>query len=213
MANTEERPVLREQNIDGDFMNSRRLYHGAVPYVIGKTVLDFGCGYGHGSYFLLPYCTKVTGYDLHQEVVDQANAKFGSETLKYTSDLDSVSAVDMIVSIEAIEHLEKPDLETMLARFAAKAPSLYCTTPNGNVFHYQPQTQAERNGYHVWHYTETQLITLFRKYYSFVDVHGVLRDPVAEAPKGRFMGYAIYASNAISTPDNFMMDYKVRSER
>jgi len=215
MTTTEERPKLNQNGGDGDFMNSRRLYHGAAPYVLGKSVLDFGCGYGHGSYFLNPWALKVTGFDLHQHVVDKANELFGSATLKYTSDLATVEKepFDVVVSIEAIEHLEKPDLDEKLAWFATKAPSIYCTTPNGNVFHYQPQTPAERRGYHIWHYTETELVVLFRKHYKFVDIHGVLRDPMAEQPRGRWMGYAIFASNLISTPENFMTDYKVRGAK
>lgn len=40
-----ERPELS----GGDFMNSRRVYHGAASYVVGKSVFDFGCGLGHGT--------------------------------------------------------------------------------------------------------------------------------------------------------------------
>jgi len=214
MTTTEERPKLNQNGGDGDFINSRRLYHGAAPYIIGKSVLDFGCGYGHGSYFLHPWALKITGFDLHKPVVDKANELFGSETLRYTHDLESLTEpIDMVISIEAIEHLEKDDLDKQLAWFASKAPSIYCTTPNGNVFPYQPKTKAERRGYHIWHYTETELVVLFRKHYSFVDIHAVLRDPRADHPKGRWMGYAIYASNAISTPDNFLHDYEVRAGR
>lgn len=205
MAIEEQRPVLNSEKIDGDFINSRRLYHGAACYVAGKSVLDFGCGYGHGTYFLHPYCLKITGYDYEAGVVEKAKSLFESPTLQYTNSLDD-QVYDIVVSIEAIEHLEKDALDRQLAWFAQKAPSIYCTTPNGNVF-------PEPSKYHIWHYTETELIVLFRKHYSFVDIHGVLRDPKAEAPKGRWMGYAIYASNAIETPDNFLNDYKVRAER
>jgi 2-polyprenyl-3-methyl-5-hydroxy-6-metoxy-1,4-benzoquinol methylase len=205
--------MAERPNLSGsDFMNSRRLYHGAASYVVGKSVLDFGCGLGHGTYFLHPYTAKIVGYDLHPEVVDQAIELFGSKTLTYTADLDSVKNVDIVVSIEAIEHLEKDDLEEKLLHFSKIAPSIYASTPNGDFFRYQPRTKAERQGrYHVWHYTEEELKALFGKYYAYVWVHGVLRD--SNPAVSRFVGYAVYATNTIATPDGFMTDYKIRMER
>ena len=202
-----ERPDLS----GGDFMNSRRLYHGAASYVVGKSVLDFGCGLGHGTYLLHPYTAKITGYDLHHHVVEQATELFGSKTLSFTSDLQSVKNADIVVSIEAIEHLEKDDLEEKLLHFSKTAPSIYATTPNGDFFHYQPKTKAERRGYHVWHYTEEELKALFSRYYSYVWIHGVLRDP--NPTVSRFVGYAIYATNTITTPNGFLTDYRIRMER
>lgn len=202
-----ERPDLS----GGDFMNSRRLYHGAASYVVGKSVLDFGCGLGHGTYLLHPYTAKIVGYDLHPEVVQKATELFGSPTLSYTSNLDTVKNADIVVSIEAIEHLEKDDLEEKLLHFSQVAPSIYATTPNGDFFRYQPKTKAERRGYHIWHYTEEELKALFSRYYSYVWIHGVLRDP--NPAVSRFVGYAIYATNTIATPNGFLSDYRIRMER
>ena len=202
-----ERPDLS----GGDFTNSRRLYRGAAGYVVGKNVLDFGCGLGHGTYFLHPYTAKITGFDLHPEVVDQATELFGSPTCNFTSNLNSVKNADIVVSVEAIEHLEKPDLVEKLEHFSSIAPSIYATTPNGNFFHYQPETHAQRRGYHVWHYTEDELNDLFGRYYSYVWLHGVLRDP--NPAVARFVGYAIYATNTISVPNDFLTNYKSRMER
>lgn len=202
-----ERPDLS----GGDFMNSRRLYHGAASYCVGKSVLDFGCGLGHGTYFLHPYTSKIVGYDLHKEVVDQANELFASKTLSYTHDLESIKNVDIVVSIEAIEHLEKDELVSMISWFSQISPSIYASTPNGNYFHYQPRTQAERRGYHVWHYTEDELRDLFGQFYSYVWIHGVLRDP--NPVVNQFVGYAVYATNTISTPQGYLEDYKARAER
>lgn len=202
-----ERPSLS----GGDFMNSRRLYHGAASYVVGKSVLDFACGLGHGTYLLHPYTAKIIGFDLHHDVTEKATELFGSKTLTFTSDLTTVDNVDIVVSIEGIEHLEKDDLEEKLLHFSKIAPSIYASTPNGDFFRYQPQTKAERRGYHVWHYTEEELKALFGRYYSYVWLHGVLRDP--NPTVSRFVGYAVYATNTITTPNGFLSDYKIRMER
>lgn len=196
-----ERPDLS----GGDFMNSRRLYQGAASFVIGKSVLDFGCGLGHGTYFLHPYTAKIVGYDLHQESVDKATELFGSRTLTFTSELFSVENADIVVSIEAIEHLEKEDLVKKIEHFASIAPSIYASTPNGNFFPYRPQTKAER-GYH-----EDELRDLFGRYYSHVWLHGVLRDPNSRV--NQFVGYALYATNLIETPNHYLEDYRIRAER
>ena len=202
-----ERPELS----GGDFMNSRRLYHGAASYVVGKNVLDFGCGLGHGTYFLHPYTAKAVGFDLHQSVVDQANELFASKTLSYTADLNTIKNADIVVSVEAIEHLEKPDLVEKLEWFSSIAPSIYATTPNGNFFNYRPENMAQRRGYHVWHYNEEELKDLFGRFYSYVWLHGVLRDP--NPAVARFVGYAVYATNTIASPDNYLTDYRDRAAR
>ena len=113
----EERPVLKKE-ADGDFKNSRRLYHGAFPYIHGKSVLEFGCGYGHGAYFLHPWALKITSFDKYADVITSAKAQFGStKNIHYTSDFEEVKnrgPYDVVLSIEAIEHLEKDELDVKL---------------------------------------------------------------------------------------------------
>ena len=197
-----ERPDLT----GGDFMNSRRLYHGAASYMIGRSVLDFGCGLGHGTYFLHPYTAKIVGYDIDSAVVEEANEMFGSHGLSFVSDLSSVKGIDMIVAVESIEHLEPDDLKEKLKLFSTMSPSIYSTTPNGDIFHYQPRRPEERIGFHTWHYTEDQLRELFGLYYSYVWVHGVLFDPRIK----RHVGYAVYATNVIESPKGYLTDYTVQ---
>ena len=207
MATMRERPDLS----GGDFTNSRRLYHGAIPFVMGKSVLDFGCGLGHGSYFLHPYTLKITGFDIDPDVVKQANDLFQSPTLTYTSDLESIKSVDTVISVEAIEHLEKEDLVEKIKYFSTVAPSIYCTTPNGNFMPYRPKTKAERRGFHIWHYTEEELRAIFCQFYSCVHIYGVLRDDNPQV--NQFVGYSLFATNQVTTPAKFLFDYKARMER
>jgi len=206
-----ERPELS----GGDFTNSRRLYMGAAGYCMGKKVFDFGCGRGHGTYLIHPYTLGITGFDLHGESVREARELFGSATCKYVDDFEGVynnNTFDIVVSVEAIEHLEKEDLVTKLGQFKRMAPSIYATTPNGNFFPYQPQTKAQRRGYHVWHYTEDELKDLFGRFYEYVFIHGVLRDP--NPAVNQFVGYAIFATNRIPAPPrDYLTAYKQRTER
>ena len=179
-----ERPILSEL---GSLWTSRMRYKTIIPYCIGKSVLDFGCGIGHGSYILSHFAARVVGYD-KSSVIDEARTIFKRYNLSFTSDLANDSC-DILCAVESIEHLEKDELNKLLDRFKDKV--FVGTTPNGNYFHYQPMTVEQRRGFHVWHYTEDQLLDLFGRYYKFVLVTGCVMDPRIKV----HTGYTILASN------------------
>jgi len=76
--------------IRGDPFLSRLMmsYDKASAYAKGKTVLDYGCGYGWGSYLLSGHAQQVMGYDPDDSRVQFARATFQEKNITYLTDAD-----------------------------------------------------------------------------------------------------------------------------
>lgn len=199
---TGERPSL-DQEVEG----SRRRYKSIIPFVQGKRVLDYGCGIGLGSHMLSFFAEEVLGFDKNKEAVKEAvnnfkksNLSFYNDIFRMLSDID----IDIVAMVEVIEHIEKEDIPRVLEMFAKNIPELACTTPEGITMPYQPITIQERRGYHVWHYTISELEDLFKKYYKFTEIYGHLFDPRI----GKYTSYVVYASNKMVWAEEWIKNAK-----
>jgi SAM-dependent methyltransferase len=91
-------------------------YPNLAELVTGKSVLDFGCGYGHEAAALAKaYGCKVTGLDTNTQALTAARAKHGA-LARFVDRLDG-EQFDVVVSQNAMEHFPDPAavLDTMLA--------------------------------------------------------------------------------------------------
>ena len=207
MEYTGERPT-----VEYGLVSSRMRYKLLVPHILNKKILDFGCGVGHGSYLLSQYAKSVVGFDRCEESIAEARGRFVRPNLRFVSEGTwqqnlANSGLEVVASVECIEHLEKPHLETLLVICAKLVPSFVCTTPNGNLFSYQPKTLAERRGFHTWHYTYDELVALFGQHYSYVDVAGHAFDPALQ----KYTGFTVLATNLFAgwDEDDFVAHPKV----
>lgn len=111
---------------------------------LGKVqfILDFGCGPGYFIEHLIKVCSagKCYGLDFSRESVDQVNKKFRNNPRfgkaiyadKLPSSLEG-SSMELVVSIEVIEHLDDYQLSSMLKEiYRILKPEGYVviTTPN-----------------------------------------------------------------------------------
>jgi len=89
----------------------------------GDTVVDCACGLGYGSAVMsaMSRGARFLAFDLDPGVIDYAQANYGHDRLSYAvGDAEALAAipdasVDMVVSMETIEHV--PDWERVLAEF------------------------------------------------------------------------------------------------
>ena len=188
MIFTGERPTL-ENGVDG----SRIRYKSIIPYCLNKSVLDFGCGIGHGTYFLSSFVKDVVGYDHNQEAIEDAIRYFPRIAFSSNLKIIDFSKISIISMIEVIEHFEKHDIEVLLETFSKLHKEIVITTPNGDWFPYHPQSLQERRGFHTWHYTYIELKELFGKYFPFVEIYGNAFDESI----GKFTGYLVFANHSI----------------
>ena len=187
MNYTGERPTLSQE-----IMPSRKRYKSILPFCLNKRVYDYGCGIGHGTYFLSKFAQNVKGYDISYEAIDEAKKAFPEIPFSYIFFPEELVNFDILTIVEIIEHIEKEDVHNLLKNISQNIQTVVATTPNGDLFSYHPQSVSERRGFHIWHYTEDELNELFKKYFSFVEIYGDLRDP---ARSGTHASYTLYASN------------------
>lgn len=194
MKFTGERPTFEKSD---EVESSRLRYHSIIPFCQNKSIIDIGCGIGHGSYYLAQHTSKqVLGCDISQEAIEEALITFRLPNLTYkTLDCSHISDLfeqfEVISMIEFIEHLEYVDaiqLITSLSEF--KQTSIAFTTPNGDTFPYQPTSPDQYKGFHKWHYKLTDF-NFLKNFYKFVEIYAHLFDPIIN----KFTSYVVFASN------------------
>lgn len=87
----------------------------------GDIVLDAACGIGYGSNILAQSAKSVLSLDNSEEALEYCRTYWGAENITYdVIDLESDfqnnvnGKFDVIVSLETIEHLENPLIETCM---------------------------------------------------------------------------------------------------
>jgi 2-polyprenyl-3-methyl-5-hydroxy-6-metoxy-1,4-benzoquinol methylase len=197
---TGERPTLQE-----GILASRMRYKSILPFCLDKNIYDFGCGIGQGTFFLSKFSRTIMGYDPSKEAIAEAVQAFPGISFVSEFNLEDLKHIDRMTLLEVFEHIEKPEAEELLKTLSENVGELVVTTPNGDLFPYHPQNLVERRGYHLWHYTESELRNLFRKYFKFVEITGHLRDPLLSSA-GNFTGYVIFASNKITWKEEWLTE-------
>ena len=99
----------------------------------GKNVLDVGCGTGLFSFLCAKKGAKVLGIDYANEAIEIANKTHKLPNLTYdVLDVKNVKGkFDVIVSIGAIEHMDKPyEILKLLKKKIKKNGKIIITTPN-----------------------------------------------------------------------------------
>ena len=89
-------------------------YERAGEYAWDKNVLDYGCGYGWGSWWVAAWAREVTGYDPDRERIRFAQENFKSfkrENLSFTWNVDELEKgqYNMICLFMVISYIEEKE--------------------------------------------------------------------------------------------------------
>jgi len=155
--------ISLDNNTNSEFENylfdfHKQRYIIACEYISGKKILDIACGTGYGTDIIKKGGALVAiGIDIDISAVNEAKDKYEVESLTYfchdyndLKDVDKLeeelkeilkNKLDVVVSFETIEHLEKPDdfIKT-ISKYLKKDGLLITSVPvtpsvDANPFH------------------------------------------------------------------------------
>jgi len=138
-------------------------YKHLLPMITGK-VLDVGCGAGMfiKEYSKKDEVTSVLGVDKFSgEFPELYKVKYKEQRLPGKLPRGKF---DTIVSTEFIEHIERHELDELLAEIVKHMhkDSLFVgSTPN--------KVAPTTNPFHLYEYTLTELVSIFKQYFSEVE--------------------------------------------
>ncbi len=133
-------------------------------------VLDAACGCGYGSWLIAEEgkASAVIGIDMDAEAIDVAKEYWKREGVHFlqknilSDPVGGPTKLDVVVSLETIEHVENP--RVFISRFRTWAPNLIATVPDENVEVFD----AEQFPFHFRHYTLGQFRSLLLEFYDSV---------------------------------------------
>ena len=104
----------------------RRIVVKLLPFLLNKTVLDFGCGNGHYTKLISATAKKVYGYDFDVENAKRMNPEYNIE---YTTELPS--QCDVAICNDSLEFNE--NWREILQDLKTRARVVYIIAPNFNT--------------------------------------------------------------------------------
>ena len=113
--------------------DGERRFQSNLQFVIGKRVLDFGCGEGDFLRKVKKHCIDVCGVELQQDYVDALN----SDGISCVNNLDEIddNSIDICVSFHVIEHLPNPlDTLSLLKKKIVSGGMIVIEVPHSNDF-------------------------------------------------------------------------------
>lgn len=175
MKNTGERHIVNEviTNDSGFYNHLMHIatYQFAEKFVIGKRVLDYGCGSGYGSYSLSLIAEHVKAVDISAEAIEFAKDKYKAINIEFSliSELNE-EKFDVITSFQVIEHV--PNDKEYINRLKA------LLKPNGYLLISTPDKrdrlfnliQRPWNIYHLKEYSELSLKRLVSKHFNKFEI-------------------------------------------
>jgi 2-polyprenyl-3-methyl-5-hydroxy-6-metoxy-1,4-benzoquinol methylase len=171
MKDTGERLIPSESKDSVVYGEHMSRYLAVVDMVKGKDILDIASGTGYGTQLLAEYANKVTGVDYSDEAVAYAQENYPAKNLKYqvgdAHTLENIpdNSMDVIISMETIEHLTKPEQFIKQVKRILKPNGIFAvSTPNDEEY-------REGNDFHVHEFTLTELKKLMKKYFKQIDYY------------------------------------------
>lgn len=128
-------------------------YEFARPFIMGKKVLDVGCGNAYGTALMADLAAEITGLDYDESTIQSNRNQYaGIKNLSFERAVIPPlplpdSSFDVITSFQFIEHIhERPEFIRECLRVLRPGGKVLITTPNNKM-------SLARNPFHVHEYT------------------------------------------------------------
>jgi len=138
-------------------------------YIENKVVLDIACGEGYGSNIMSENAKFVYGVDLDPKTIKYAKEKYKKKNLEYSvGNADAIplsdNSVDVVVSFETIEHLDKHD-EMVLEIQRVLKPEGIVIISTPDKLYYTDKAKFD-NKFHLKELYKNEFLELLSKYFS-----------------------------------------------
>lgn len=157
-------PELHKQSLTYGEHLSR--YAAAQDLVKGKTVLDIASGTGYGAALLAESAKQVIGIDYDKDAIAYSKKLYSAKNIEFIQgDAEDLplkdNSVDVVVSLETIEHLPNPEKFVQEVTRVLKPDGVfYVSTPNDDE-HFD-----QGNVYHLHEFDFKELNTVISKYFK-----------------------------------------------
>ena len=154
-------------------------YYWTGNQLIGKIVLDAGCGMGSTTIYLSKYAKSIIGIDISSISISYAKQHFNkSNCIFKISDIRKInypnSSFDAVTSFEVIEHLNEHDqiqYINEIYRILKPKGQLFFSTPN------KIMTDG-KNSFHIRELSIEQLQKLLSYNFINIEIFGVSSDSI-----------------------------------
>jgi 2-polyprenyl-3-methyl-5-hydroxy-6-metoxy-1,4-benzoquinol methylase len=174
-----ERLSLSDGSLLSSYAENIQRHEFALPYCIGKHVLDAGCGSGYGSYYIASNGAHfVLGVDISEPGVDEARTNYQLPNLRFEqADLEILgreSAFDVVINFENIAYVRNQELVVAnMTRSLKNDGTLVVSTPNGEVFKSDETGQPKRCAhFYARDFTPNTLKTILASRFENVELYG-----------------------------------------
>jgi len=137
-------------------------YAFALPFVVGRSVLDIACGEGYGCDLMTQVAAQVIGIDIDHGAIEMAQQRYSRPNLQFKEGSASAipvddGSVDVVVSFETLEHLVDQDaFWSEIRRVLKTGGILVISSPNRDA--YNEQRTCE-NPFHTRELTQEELVS------------------------------------------------------
>lgn len=140
-------------------------YNSVLNIVKDKVVLDIASGSGYGTKLMSKNAKRVIGVDYSKDAIRYAKTHYKADNITYlTGDAHQLpveeKSIDVVISFETIEHLDKPDKFLQEVKRVLKRNGIFVvSTPNDSEF-------MEGNEFHVHEFDLSELKKLINKNFT-----------------------------------------------
>jgi 2-polyprenyl-3-methyl-5-hydroxy-6-metoxy-1,4-benzoquinol methylase len=134
--------------------------YGLIRQFLYGKVLDCACGVGYGTYLCSqnPDVDSIIGIDIDNDAIAWAHKHFSAANITFiNSSIEDfcTSKIDVLVSLETIEHLENPMILSELAN-RCNINEILVSFPTKKTTHY--------NKHHFYDLTKQEVLYIFENY-------------------------------------------------
>lgn len=174
-------------------------YKWASGFAKNRNVVDAACGCGYGALILSGGCKHVVGLDRSAEAITHARRHYCDKKITYrVHDIDKQGfkstmpmPVELLVSLETVEHLSAPINETLKRMNAA------LTEDGIIVFSHPALEKPNDNFYHKWFDLDPDLVLNVTKQAGFD-----ILDRWTQAVSHKKYTYHLVAARRIGCPSD-----------